>query len=670
MDNRFNVKDIVLIVLVLAVGGLVLISMWGQDRRQWDVLQNTLSQLKEQRESVDLYKRELAQMKRDQEALRGGVEKMTENVGTMTDGVRELNSGVAEMVEVLKTRPAQGGTDGLGSINQGLPDGNGGVTFSADKRDDKTFERVATLPDNPDYAEGDFFIDAFSAVVKNLTPYISSDLYASRIEGYVLETLITVDPNTLEYEPWIAKSWDVSDDGLTITYHLRDDVVFADGEKLDANDVVFTYEWVMNPEVDAPRTRSYFEKFESVTALDDHTVRFVYREPYFQALTVTGMYLTILPEHWVKQFTADQYNSTPGLLFGSGPYKLAGDPKEWQPGRGQIELVRNENYWGPRPALDKVIWREVQEYNAQLAMFRNQKIDRLTVRANNYRDLSADGQMRDIGRLYEYEYVSSGYTYIGWNQKKNGRSTPFADKRVRQAMSLLVDRDTMASGIYDNLVSVASGPFHPLGWQANPEIKPWDYAPDRAERLLDEAGYKKDANGFRRSPSGEKLSFEFIYSTGSTESNDIAQAIKSAMGQAGIEVKTNPMDWPAMQQKLDDRSFDAIMLGWGGSISSDLYQMFHSDQIVDGGNNYISHENEALDKAIEKARSTVDQEKCEALWREVHAMLHDQQPYTFMFNRKSVIYMNKRLRNLEITSIGPNFAWEYYVPGPMQLHTD
>ena len=96
----------------------------------------------------------------------------------------------------------------------------------------------------------------------------------------------------------------------------------------------------------------------------------------------------------------------------------------------------------------------------------------------------------------------------------------------------------------------------------------------------------------------------------------------------------------------------------------------HSDQIVDGGNNYVSHENDALDEAIEIARSTVNQKKCEQRWREVHAMLHDQQPYTFMFNRKSVIYMNKRLRNVEITSIGPNFAWEYYVPQPMQLHTD
>jgi peptide/nickel transport system substrate-binding protein len=639
MDNRFNVKDIVMLVLVLAVGGLVLLSMF-QKQRQWDVLQETLVTIQGQQESVNLYRRQLDEYKRGQD---------------------ELREGVQSLVDVLKQSAADG--DGP-KITEKVDLGG------EEAENDETFYRVAGLRDKEDFAEGDYFIDAFSATVKNITPYISGDIYASRIEGYVLETLITVDPVTLEYKPWIAKSWDVSDDGLTITYHLRDDVVFSDGEPLDANDVVFTYEWVMNPEVDAPRTRSYFEKFESVTALDDHTVRFVYREPYFQALTVTGMYLTILPEHWVKQFTADQYNSTPGLLFGSGPYKLAEDPREWQPGRGQIELVRNENYWGPRPAMDKVIWREIQEYNAQIAVFRNQKIDRIAIRANNYRDLSADEQMRDIGRLYEYEYVSSGYSYIGWNQKKNGRDTPFANKKVRQAMTMLVDRASMASGIYDNLVSVASGPFHPLGWQANPDIDPWAFDPKRAEELLDEAGYKKDANGVRRSPSGEALSFEFIYSTGSIESNDMAQTIKSAMGQAGIEVKTNPMDWPAMQQKLDDRSFDAIMLGWGGSISSDLYQMFHSDQIIDGGNNYVSHENEALDKAIELARSTVDQAKCEELWREVHAMLHEQQPYTFMFNRKSVIYMNKRLRNVEITSIGPNFAWEYYVPGPMQLHSN
>lgn len=672
MDNRFNAKDIVMIVLLLAVGGLVLLSMLGQDRRQWDVLQETLTQLKDQRESVDLYKRELSQMKRDQDALRSGVEKMTENVGKMTDGVRDLNAGVVAMVEVLKAQPAQGGgIDGLGSIDQGLPESEGGVTFSDDKSNDKTFERVAFLSKEPDYAEGDFFIDAFSTTVKSLTSYIAGDIYASRISEYVLDSLLTIDPYTLEYKPWVAKSWDVSDDGLTITYNMRKDVTFSDGHPMDAHDVVFTYEWVMNPKVNAPRTRSYFEKFEYVKAIDDHTVQIKYREPYFMALTVTGGYLQILPKHWVEQFSPEEYNKLPGLLMGSGPYKMAMDPRDWQPGSQKIELVRNDNYWGPRPALDKIIWREILDPTAQVTQLRNGEIDRYTIRSSQYRNLSTDEDLRRKNNLFEYEYVSSGYSYVGWNQLKNGRATHFADQRVRQAMTLLIDRKAIASGIYDNLSAASTGPFHPLGWQADPTIEPWPYDPERAKKLLDEAGYiDRDNNGIRESPEGEPFTFEFIYGTGSKESERTAFAIKESMAQAGVAVTPNALDWPAMQQKLKDRTFDAIMLGWGGAVDSDLYQMFHSSQTEDGGNNYYYHKSDELDKAIDIARSTVDRDEGQKRWQEVHALLYEEQPYTFMHTRKSVIYLNKRFRNVQITNRGLNNAWEYYVPAPLQLHND
>lgn len=600
MDNRFNIKDIVFVLLILLMGGLVGMQMWQQDR-QWDVMQEILAELK----------------------------------GNGRPAVANVPTTDAEL-----------------------------ATF------DPTFARVAGLREREDFAEGDYFIDAFGTTVKNLTPYIAGDIYASRISAHVMETLVTVDPNTLEHKPWIAKSWDISDDGLVYTFHLRDDVVFSDGERLDANDVVFTYNWVMNPRVAAPRMRSQLEKMESVEKIDDLTVRFTFREPYFMSLTVCGLYLEILPEHWVSQFTEDEYNEMPGLMLGSGPYMLDVDPKEWEPATQKITLVRNENYWGPRPPLDRIIWREILEPTAQLTGFRNREIDRFSVRASMYRELSTDEQLRNQANLLEYAYVSSGYIYIGWNQKRNGQPTAFANKLVRQAMTHLIDRDTINGQVYENLARTTSGPFHPLGWQGDPSIKPWPYDPQRAMALLDEAGYMdRDNNGVRESPEGEPLSFEFIYSTGGTESKDIANRIKASMAQAGVEVNPVAMDWPVMQQKLDDRNFDSIMLGWGGAIESDLYQMFHSDQTQDGGDNYVSYISPETDKLIDAARTTIDRKESQKLWWKVHAQLHEDQPYTFMMNRKSVVLMDKRIKNVEITKTGLNFAWEYYVPKTMQLHT-
>ena len=287
MDNRFNIKDILFVLLILMMGGLVGMQMWQQDR-QWQVMQEILTELKE----------------------------------------------------------------------------NGGPTVAA----------VRPASDFSE-AEGDYYIDAFGTTVKNLTPYVAGDIYASRIGEYVMESLVTVDLNTLEHKPWIAKSWDISDDGLVYTFYMRDDVVFSDGEPMDASDVVFTYNWVMNPQVAAPRMRSQLDKVESVEALDKHTVQFTFREPYFMSLTVVGLYLEILPEHWVSQFTEDEYNEMPGLMMGSGPYMLEGDPRQWQSGTGHAKDRRwcaTKTTGGPGRHLDRIVWREIREPTAQVTAFRNQ----------------------------------------------------------------------------------------------------------------------------------------------------------------------------------------------------------------------------------------------------------------------------------------------------------
>jgi len=662
MNNRFNVKDIVVITLLLVLGVMIYLSM-VQKQRQWSVLQDTLTEIESQRESVDAYKRQLTEYERGQASLRKGVEQMSANVGEMTDSVRE-------MVDVLKQSAAEGGGGAQisGDLGGGLDEG-GPVDFGADKSEDETFYRVAGLRDRPDFAEGDFYIDAFGATVAKLTPLVSGDIYADRIQGYVLDTLLRRDPDTLKYEPWVAESWEVSDDGLTFTFKLREDVVFSDGEPLTAEDVQFTYEWIMNPKVAAPRARAYYEKFEHVRALDDYTVEFKFREPYFAALGLCGE-MDILAEHYYGDFTEDEFNETPGLLFGSGPYKMSADPTTWQPGSQKIELVRNDSHWGPRPPLDRVIWREILEDTAMEAEFRNRNFDRLSVRPSSYRKLSRDQDLREQANLYEYEYVSSGYIYIGWNQRKNEKPTPFADKRVRQAMTMLIDREGICSRVYDNLATPATGPFHPMGWQADKSIAPWPYDPERAKALLAEAGYvDRDGDGWRESPDGVPLSYELIFSTGSAEGKQMVLLMQDAMAKAGVELKLDPLDWPIMQQKLDDRSFDAIMLGWGGVVDTDVYQMFHSDQTEDGGDNYTYYISDKVDKLIEQARTTVDREACAALWRQVHAELHEDQPYTFMFNRKAVVYMDKRFKNVQITKMGMNFAWEYYVPQADQLHT-
>jgi len=615
MDNRFGLKDFLLLGMMFLLLLLFGLARW-QDGRQWAKLGDVNTKLEQQNTQL-------------------------ERIGDLLErGVRVSGDGTT----------------------LGGGDGGGALTDSNDP-----FYRVRDLPTREDYATGDFYIDCFGATVKNLTPLVAGDVYADRIDDHVLETLVRRDPVTFEWKPLLATSWEMDEDELTIAFDLRKNATFSDGEPLTAHDVVFTYNWIMNPKVSAPRLRAYLERIESVVAEGDYRVVFTLNEPYFNAMSLCGE-LEVLAEHYYTQFTEDEFNEAPGILFGSGPYKLQGDPREWRAGESAITLVRNNNYWGQAPALDRLIWKMINDDTARLAEFRNREIDRFIVVPSMYRTLASDAELLERARLMEYDYVSSGYLYIGWNQSRNGRPTPFADTRVRQAMTLLVDRDTICERIYDNLAIPATGPFHPLGFQADADIEPWPYDPDRAAELLAEAGFTKNEDGVLEDAQGRPFTFNFIYSAGSTEANQMALMMKDAMARVGVDVQLEKLDWPIMQQKLDDRDFDAIMLGWGGSVESDVYQMFHSSQIADGGDNYVSYNSSRADEAIDRARATFDHDASIAGWNEVHRVLHEEQPYTFLTNRKAVSLIDRRFRNIEATGIGLNYAWEYYVPGPIQRH--
>lgn len=186
------------------------------------------------------------------------------------------------------------------------------------------FERARLAADKEDYAQGDWLMMAFASNIRTLTPLVSADAYSSEVQQYVLESLLSRDPDTLEWNGLLAEDWTTSSDGLTITFTLRRDITFSDGEPLTAKDVEFTFNFIMNEAIAAPRSRAYLSRMERVTALDDYHVEFVFNEPYFNSLQLAGS-LDILPEHFYGRFLDDPktFNESRGLLMGSGPFRLS-----------------------------------------------------------------------------------------------------------------------------------------------------------------------------------------------------------------------------------------------------------------------------------------------------------------------------------------------------------
>ncbi len=484
------------------------------------------------------------------------------------------------------------------------------------------------------------------------------------------------EPGTPEHDALVAKARDAwaqeqirSDPdrppAMTVTFRLRDDVRFSDGVPLTAEDVRFTWDLLNNPLVNAPETRNFYDNVERYEVVDDRTVVFHFREPHYMAFSMVASF-AVLPRHFYEDIAVDELNRNPGLLLGSGAYRLE-DPKGWAPGR-LMRLVRNENYWGPRPGFEALVWREIENDVARLTAFKNGQIDIFSATAEQFVELRNDPAVVEKYVPHEFKTIPTGYSFIAWNTERGGRPTLFADKRVRQAMTFLIPRERIAEEVMLGFARPTSGPFDEGSKQADPALSPRPFDPDRALALLAEAGWTPGADGVLRDEAGRPFQFTLTYPSGNAEYERIMLMVKDALNARGILMTQDPQEWSIFIERVDGRSFDACALAWGGgAIEGDIRQMFHSSQIAGGANNFTSYRNAELDRLIDSARRTIDEEERMKLWQACHRILYEDQPYTFMLRRTATVLIDKRVHNVQRVTTGLNNRVEWYVPAAMQL---
>ena len=523
----------------------------------------------------------------------------------------------------------------------------------AREREDREPMTTALPEDVGDPVDGDWLLTRLPAEMDHLNPYTISDAYASGINSLIFDGLLDRNNETLEMEPNLAEAWEISEDKLEYTFYLREELIFSDGEPLTAHDVKFSFDTMMNPEHDTAFMRNYYKDVTDCEVIDERTVRFTCSIPYFRHLVMLGAF-EIIPEHIYGEgdFNNHPNNRRP---IGSGPYVF----ERWDTGQ-QVVLARNERYWGEKPHILKRVYKIISDENAAFQVLSRGNLDNMNLSAEQW--VNRANTARFEAQFNKFAFYAPSYSYIGWNSRR----PQFSDRRVRRALTMLLDREEIAEHIYYGLAIPVTGNFFIDSPEYNQDITPVPFDPAQAIELLEEAGWKDTTGDGVRDKDGVAFRFELLIVSASVQAEQIATVFQEQLRRAGIVMTIRPLEWATFTQSIDGRNFDACMLGWSMPPDPDPYQVWHSSQ-AEAGSNYVGFNNPEADQLIEKARETFDRDERIVMYHRFHEILHEEQPYTFLFCRKNLLAVDRRFHGIVMYPFGPD-SKEWWVPEALQRY--
>ncbi|OIJ16251.1 peptide-binding protein [Anaerobacillus arseniciselenatis] len=493
----------------------------------------------------------------------------------------------------------------------------------SDNNDGDTTEEAT--PGEPQYG-GDLVLGTSGEPVIFNANY-HQDSASADITDLVFAGLMQSNEN-LEVVPNMAVDQpEISEDGLEWTYTLREGILFHDGEEVTAEDVVFTYEIFLHEDYTGPRAGS-FTALEKVEALNDYEIKFTLNEP--DARFATLMSYGILPYHILGDIPIadleDYREFNIENPIGSGPFVF----ESWTPGQN-IKLTAFEDYFDGRPYVDTVTFRIASDANALVLLLETGDIDHMIAPTT------------ELATIETYDHVNLSnvlalrYDYIGWNLDR----PLFEDVRVRQALTMAIDRQEIVETVMEGNAEVAHAPVSPLSWAYNDNVPTFDYDPEGAVALLEEAGWTPGDDGILQK-DGERLSFTILSNSGNVVRRDIGIITQQYLGQIGVEVKAEQMEWGAFLDQINPPNFDfdAIVMAWGLALDPDPSAIWHSKEI-ENGLNRSAYRNDRVDEIADANTKILDQAERAAALAEVWEILAEEQPYTYLFYPEQFVAMSK-----------------------------
>lgn len=514
--------------------------------------------------------------------------------------------------------------------------------------------RVAAADTDEAPTKGDRILFGSIGEASNLIPYLSSDAASHEIAGLIFVAPLRYDKN-LQPEPWAAEHWEMSEDGRRMRFTLRKGILWEDGEELTAEDMAFTYRLVIDPATASPYADDFL-RVKDFRILDRYTFEVTYE--HFFARSVASWMNAILPKHILE---GQNIRNTPFSRhpIGAGPYRL----KQWNAG-STIILAASPSYFLGQPNISEIVYRIIPDTATMFMETRAGRLDVMNLDPLQYLRQTQGAWWQKEYR--KYHYLASMYVFLGFNMQHPF----FRDVRVRRAISLAIDRDDIVKGVLLGQGVPAFGPFKPGSWAYHPQLSPIAQDVQRAKQLLSDAGYADHDGDGILDRDGRPFAFTILTNQGNEQRILTATLIQAQLKDIGIDVQIRTVEWAAFIREFVDKGrFDAVILGWTIAQDPDIYQVWHSSQAKERGLNFTRYVNPRLDKLLEKARTTPNQEKRQELYWQVQELMAEEQPYCFLFVPYSLPVVQRRFYGIEpaLAGIMYNFD-EWWVPKQLQRY--
>jgi peptide/nickel transport system substrate-binding protein len=471
-----------------------------------------------------------------------------------------------------------------------------------------------------------------------LSPLAPSIFGSNDILDLLFMSLHRIDPKTGKMQPELAMSWEFSEDLTSITYYLRTDVKWWDGQPVTAEDVLFTYERMKDPKTNYPNAAS-LRFIKDVKVVGTYAVRFSFDRIYADLLTDSD--IMPVPKHVYDKLGAENFGLKP---VGNGPYKV----KDFVPG-SYLVLTDNEAYYRGRPPLDEMEIRYYADIEAMKADFAQGNLDLVL----NINPLIA-GELAGNKNISIDSKPGNTFTYVGWNLTNEF----LADKDFRKALTMAINRSKILTDIFSGMGKLSLGPLPPSSWGFNESIAPMEFNLAKAREILKQKGYQ-EKNGFFEK-GNKPLTLTIITNSENPERVQILNQVASDQKSLGIKVNSRAMRVDSFIAAVVTRKFDGFIMGWsvGDKIDPSVY--WHSEA-AKGRYNFSSYKNKKVDSLIEVGVTMLNRKKAKEIWGEFQKTVYDDQPYSFLIVPNEISALYKRVRGAE-EGVKLASAFTYWIP--------